>query len=63
METLPTCPHCRSYDVRVLTRTDDMHSYRCHDCQHVFHVRTAPPTQANEQAQGKLVEASAPKKR
>jgi transposase-like protein len=62
METLPTCPQCRSYDVRVFTRTEDVSSYRCHDCQRVFHVRQPPPETA-EPTRAQAVEAIAPKKR
>lgn len=36
------CPLCRCADVRLVGQSDDgLHSYRCHDCAHVFHVTTA----------------------
>jgi transposase-like protein len=62
METLPTCPQCRSYDVRLLTRTGDVDSYRCHDCQRVFHVRESPP-EDTEASRAHAAETVAPKKR
>ena len=37
-----TCPKCQSFDVRAITvGGDDLRGYACHDCRHVFYLRTA----------------------
>lgn len=38
MSSSASCPFCRSSDVRLLARVDELTAYRCHDCARTFHL-------------------------